>query len=288
MKIQASRLHQQIDLRVVTSLTLAVFVLIYSILFTGRLYAQSAATQQFFGFSGAGGGGSGLPASCDISKLLAQVKQLEKQLNDVNTNQQAQLNKIQEEQKNLKPGDTAGGAALEAEQQQILNDGKSQRAAIKAKEEAIHKQTEGPSDQCKRDTVAAAVGEISGVESFVTSSAPATLNKVDTEITKIEKMEPKLQASGVNSQDIKTIKADVAKVKAASSTLRGYFAGMGGRAASFIARANSDPIGTYAAMQSGGPLGGSSSGAAGAADNLVSSFTSLVNLFDKLSSTGGK
>jgi len=247
--------------------------------------AQSA--QQFFGYSG--GGGTSLPASCDITKLLAKVKVLEAQLSQVNNSEQTQLKQIQQEQNNLKPGDSVGGAALDAQQQQILDSTKAKLANIKAQEEVIHKQTEGPSDQCKHDTVAQAVSEISSEASFVTTSAPATLNKVDAEVAKIVAMEPTLQANGVNNKDMASIKTDVAAVKSDSATLRGFFSAMSAKSSAFIAQANANPIGTYNAMQGGdGPLSGLGNGAQGAAQNLVNSFTNLINLFDKLSGTGGQ
>lgn len=263
---------------VLTALTLS-----FNGLFAGASYAQSA--QQFFGYSG---GGTSVPASCDVSKLLAQNQDLLNQITQVNNDSQAQLKQIEQQQSSLKPGDTAGGAALDAEQQQVLDNMKAELAAIKAKQEVIHQQTQGPSDQCKRDTVAQSVSEMSGIASFASTSAPATLNKVDAEVAKIEQLEPTLQASGVNNKDMTTIKADVASVKSASSTLRGFFAAMTSKASAFVSQANADPIGTYNAMQGGGgPLGSISGGTQSAAQNLVNSFTDLINLFNKLSGNSG-
>lgn len=282
-----SRLNN--NARTLVSLIIMMPMLAYGGLFGAATYAQSAATQQFFGFSGGGGGGTGLPASCDITKLLAQAKVLEGQLTQVNNDEQAQLKEISQEQANLKPGDTAGGEALNAQQQQILDSTKAKLADIKAQQEAIHKQTEGPSDQCKRDTVAQAAAEISGEAAFFSGGGPATLGKVSAELTKIQNMIPTLQANGVNSKDIATIKKAVADVKGDTATLNGFFNAMSAKSSAFLAQAGANPLGTYNAMQGGGgPLSGVGSGAAGAADNLVSSFTSLVNLFDKLSGTGGQ
>jgi hypothetical protein len=279
----------RIDARVAVVLITGVFILAYCLLYSRPLFAQSAATQQFFGFSGGGGGGSGLPASCDISKLQAQIKVLESQLAQVNNDEQSQLKQLQAEQSNLKPGDTAGGDALNAQQQEILDTAKAKLADIKAQEEVIHKQTEGPSDQCKQDTVAQAVAEISGEAAFFSGGGPATLGKVSAELTKIENMLPTLQANGVNSKDIATIKKAVTDVKGDTATLNGFFNAMAAKSSAFLAQAGANPLATYNAMQGGGgPLAGVGSGAAGAADNLVSSFTNLVNLFDKLSGTGGQ
>ncbi|HVS58522.1 MAG TPA: hypothetical protein VHD60_02155 [Candidatus Saccharimonadales bacterium] len=268
---------------------IAVVVAACALLFglTATRSASAESAQQFFGYSG---GGTSLPASCDISHLLAKNQTLEKQLSQVNDTEQAQLKEIQTEQSNLKPGDTASGDALNAEQQQILDKAASDRAAIKAQQDAIHAATQGPSEQCKRDTIAQAIAEMQGTESFINSSAAATLAKVDAEVAKIEKLESKLQSSGVNSKDMATIKKDVAAVKAASGTLHGFFTAMSSKAAAFVSQASADPIGTYNAMQGGGgPLGGVSGGTEGAAQSLVDSFTSLINLFDTLSgSTGGK
>lgn len=271
--------------RVAATMTLTVLLAFYFYaLPANNVYAESA--QQFFGYSG--GGGTGLPASCDVTKLLAQNKVLESQLTQVNNDEHAQLKQLQQDQSNLQPGDDAGNAALQARQQQILDSTKAKLADIKAQQEAIHEQTQGPSDQCKRDTVAQAVSEISAEESFVTSSAPAVLNKVDAEVTKIEQLEPTLQSSGVNSHDMASIKADIAAVKAGSATLHGFFNAMAAKSAAFINQANADPIGAYNGMQGGGPLSGVGNGAEGAAQNLVNSFTDLINLFDRLSATGGQ
>lgn len=271
--------------RVVVTLTLTVLLAFYFYSVpTHKVYAESA--QQFFGY---GSGGTSLPASCDVSKLLAKNKELLKQITQINNDEQAQLKQNSQQAENLKPGDDAGNAVLQAQQQQILDSTKAKLADIKAQQEVIHKQTQGPSDQCKHDTVAQSISEIKGVKSFVTSSAPAILNQVDAEVAKIEKLEPKLQSSGVNSKDIATIKADVAAVKSASATLRGFFNAMAAKSAAFVSQASADPIGTYNAMQGGGgPLGGLGDGAQGAAQNLVDSFTNLINLFDKLSGTGGQ
>jgi hypothetical protein len=269
------------------AVALAITVLMLSVngVLAGNSYAAESA-QQFFGYSG---GGTSLPASCDISKLLAQNEALEAQLTQVNNDEQAQLKQIQQETNALQPGDDAGNAALQAQQQQTLDSAKSKLADIKAQQEAIHQQTEGPSEQCKRDTVAQSISEMSGVESFASSSAPAILNKVDAEVANIEKLEPKLQSSGVNDKDMVTIKTAVNNVKSDSSTLRGFFSAMAAKSAAFVSQANADPIGTYNSMQGGGgPLSGLGSGAQTAAQNLVDSFTNLINLFDKLSGTGGQ
>lgn len=282
-----SRLRQ--GARTVVCVLFMAPVVAYCGLFSAAARAQSAATQQFFGFSGGGGGGSGLPASCDISKLLAQNKDFLNQISQLNDNEQAQLNQIKTEQSNLTPGDTATGAALDAQQQQILDSTKAQLAAIKAQQDVIKEQTQKPSDQCKEDTVAQAVGEISGEAAFFSGGGPATLSKVQAELTKIQNMEPQLQANGVNSTDMAAIKKAVNDVQSDTNTLSGFFSAMAAKSSAFVAQASANPLGTYDAMQgSGGPLSGVGGGAAGAADNLVSSFTSLVNLFDKLSGTGGQ
>lgn len=244
----------------------------------GTAAAESA--QQFFGYSG---GGTGLPASCDVTKLLAQSKALEAQLAQVNNDEQSQLKAISEETKNLQPGDDTGNAALQAKQQQILDDTKAKLASIKAQEEVIHQATQGPSDQCKRDTVAQSAQEMSGVAAFAASTAPGILDKVDAQVAQIEQLEPKLQASGVNAKDMANIKLAVTSVKADSKTLRGFFTAMNAKASAFVAQANANPIATYNSMQHGGPLSGLNSGAEGAAQNLVNSFTNLINLFDTLS-----
>ena len=121
----------------------------------GSASAESA--QQFFGYSG---GGTSLPASCDISKLLAENQDLLNQISQINDTEQAKLKQIQTEQSNLQPGDTAGGAALDAEQQQILDSTKSHLAAIKAQQDVIHAAPQGPSAQCKRAPIAPALDAV--------------------------------------------------------------------------------------------------------------------------------
>lgn len=281
-----SRTHIRDHSREIATLLFAATVLGFNILMPGSSYAAESA-QQFFGYSG--GGGTSMPASCDVTKLLDQIKQLETQLTQTENDKQAQLKQIQAEQTNLKPGDEAGGTALDTKQQQILDNANAEEQAIKAQEEVIHKQTEGPSDQCKRDTVAQAVSEISGDEAFFSTSAPATLDKVDAEVAKVEQLEANLQSKGVSNKDMATIKSDVASVKTASATLRGFFSAMSAKAAGFVSQASANPIGTYDSMQGGGgPLSGVGSGAQSAAQNLVNSFTNLINLFDKLSGTSGE
>lgn len=289
MKNQFKRALPLTHLRVIIPLAFTAFVLTFNGVFAGTLYAQSAATQQFFGFSGGGGGHSGLPASCSIAEVQKKNQVLLDEITKLNDDSQAQIKAISDQQAHITPGDTATRDALDAQQQQVLDSTKAQLAAIKAQQEVLQKQTVTPSDQCKRDTVAQAVGEISNEAAFFSGGGPATLNKVDAELTKIEQMEPQLQAGGVNSTDMATIKKSVADVRSDTNTLSGFFSAMSAKSSAFLAQAGANPLGTYDAMQGGGgPLSGVGGGAAGAADNLVSSFTSLVNLFDKLSGTGGQ
>lgn len=271
--------------RVTASILFMAPILAYSGLFSAAASAQSAATQQFFGFSGGGGGGGGLPASCDITEIKNKVAALEDQLRAVNDNATAKINQINQEQSQLKPGDTAGGAALDAEQQQVLDDAASQRAAIKAQEEVYHQQSMGPSDQCKADLIASTVADMRNTYAFVTGGGPATLARVNSVIAEIESLIPKLGSAGVNSRDINTVKVDVAHVKGDVGTMGGFFNAMASQASAFIARATANPVGTYNSMQGGGGGLTVSGGAGAAADDLVSSFTSLVTLFDKLSNT---
>jgi hypothetical protein len=278
--------------------TMAAAVLLllsYSTALTAPALADgpSAATQKFFGFSSDDGQGSSFsqPASCDISKLQAENKSLNEQMAQIDNESQSKLKTIQDEQSKLKPGDTAGGQKLQDEQTQVLNDTKSQLAAIKAKQDVIHSQTQGPSKQCKEDTVKEAVAKAQSLHAlFAGSQMTGTLDKVDSVVNEIQGLEPKLQADGVSSKDMNTIKTEIAGIKKDNTTLRSFFSGMASQTSSFISDAQADPIGTYDKMQNGsGPLSSASgSGASAAANGLVSSFTSLVNLFDQLTGQGGQ
>jgi hypothetical protein len=145
--------------RLLAVLAVSVYAIAWSAMMTAPAMADpSASAQQFFGFgNGGGGSSSALPASCDISKLLAQNDQLNTQITQLNDQEQTQLKSLQDQQKNLQPGDEAGNEALQSQQQQILDNTQSQLAAIKAQQDQIHAATQGPSDQCKKDLVAQTV-----------------------------------------------------------------------------------------------------------------------------------
>lgn len=249
----------------------------------------SAATQQFFGFSG-GGGGSKMPESCDISKIKAQAEALNDQISKLNDDQQAKLKVIQDAIGQVTPGDLETYNKLEQEQTDLLEQGTQQLAQIKAQQDVLQKESAGPSDQCKEDLVGQAASEMRYMESqFNGGSLSSTMNKVDSTVAEIEALIPNLGKAGVNSRDIDTIKANVVTVKAASSTLRGFFASMSAQAAAFVAKASADPLGTYASLQSRGGGFSNSGAASAAADHLVTSFTNLVSMFDALTGTqGGK
>jgi hypothetical protein len=272
------------------SLSLVLLLTAYFATLSSSVFADpSATTQQFFGFSGGGGNdGSQTPESCSIAKLQAQNQVLLDQITQINNDEQAKLNAISAQQKNLQPGDMAGNDALQQQQQQILDDSKSKLAAIKAQQDAIKKATEGPSDQCKTDLVMQTVANMQNMIAALNGgSISVAMDKVDSVTAEIESLEPKLAQSGVNKTDMATIKKDVVDVKADSHALRGFFTAMNAQASSFISQAEANPTGTYDSLSAGKTtLGrGLMSSASSAANNLVSSFTSLVNLFDKLSGT---
>lgn len=255
-----------------------------AIITTGVSYAQSST--QLFNISDSGGGNK-QPASCDQSALFAKNKEILNQITELNNTQQAKLNDISAQQKALQPGQDAH--ALQAQQDQVLADGQAQLASLKAQQAVIQKATQGPSDQCKRDSMANAVAEMSNVQATLNGSAVTdSFNTIDSMVAKIESLEPALQKNGVNNQDMTTIKNDVASVKSNTATLRNFMDQMKNKSVAFIAQAQADPIGTYNAMQTGdGPLAGVSGNTRSAMTNLVNSFTSLVNLFTKLSGTAG-
>jgi hypothetical protein len=115
------------------------------------------------------------------------------------------------------------------------------------------------------------------------------MDKVDSVTAEVLSLESKLSKSGVNNTDMATIKKDVNDVQSDSKTLRGFFNAMSAQASSFIAQAQTDPIGMYAQLNAGRTSlgGGLANAASSAADNLVRAFTSMVNLFDKLTGTTG-
>ena len=269
-------------------LTLLLVVGYGSTIATPALADPSAATQSFFGFSGGGGGSSSTPKSCDISAIKAKAAALEKQLAADNDTSQAKIKEIQDQISQLPEGSMDQYNQLQAEQQQVLDDNKAALADIKAQEDALQKQTQGPSDQCKTDLVNRTVADMqSMVGAMSGGSISVAMAKVDSVTAEIESLEPKLAASGVNATDMATIKKDVKNVKSDSATLHGFFTAMKAQASSFIAQAQADPPGMYDRLNAGKEAlgGGLTSSASAAADNLVQAFTSLVTLFDKLSGT---
>ena len=278
--------------QILASLAALLTLAIYGSAVTAPAFADpSAATQQFFGFSSGGGGStSAPPASCDISVIQAKVKAINDQITQLNNDSQAQLKKLQDEMSSVKQGDMDTVNKLQQEQDQLLKDTTAQLQALKDKEEVYHKESQGPSDQCKKDLVAHSVAELQSLVAAMNGGALSkTLDKVDSVTAEIEGLESKLSSAGVNASDIATIKKDVAAVKSDNQTLRGFFAAMKAQAASFIAAANADPVGMYAKLNSGARSldPGTANAASSAADNLVSSFTSMVNLFDKITNTAG-
>jgi peptidoglycan hydrolase CwlO-like protein len=265
----------------------------YSLAVPATLSAEpSASTQKFFGFSSGGGNGA-LPASCDVKRLLDENQDLLNQITTLQNQTDAKIKALDAQVANLPPGsddDHSQENAVKQQETDIRNDTQQQMAAIKARQEVIHKATQGPSDECKADLVRQTVANLQQTVAAINGGQfSATLAKVDSVSAEIQDMLPTLSKSGVNNKDIATVKKQLATVKASSATLKGYFSAMGAQATSFIAAAQANPVGTYDKLQSGGgPLNGSlTNGASSAADNLVNSFTSLVNLFDKLTGTTG-
>lgn len=248
----------------------------------------SAATQQFFGFSSGGGGsGSALPESCSIKKIQAQNQVLLDQISQLESQAATKQKALNDQISELPPGsdtDHVKENAIKQQETDLIQQTEQQVNAIKAKQEELRKATQGPSDECKSDLVGQTVADVQRTVAAINGGQiSATMAKITKVQTEIENLVPSLGKAGVNNTDIATVKKDLDTVRAATATLNGFFGAMSSKGSAFISSAQANPVGTYDQLQSGGgPLSGISGGASAAADNLVSSFTSLVNLFDKL------
>lgn len=289
--------HHHVAIWAVSSLLVILAAAVYSNASIQQILAgePSESTKKFFGFdkNDEGGGQWTMPAECQQNPNQDKMQQLSSEMQNLSN----QMNSLNSQLNTLVSQDTSGMTdeqkatheqqitSLQSQIQTLQNQIQQKQSEMNLLQSSF--QT-GPTDNCKIAMVKQASSQMETMLGKMESKFLGTLGRVESTVTKVEAVIPKLEESEIDQVKIDQAKANIGTIKVSVATLRTFFLKMQKGMSSWIATAKSNPISAFEQMQAGSMFPeGDSTKAAEAADTMVEAFEQLLNIFDEVEKSQG-